>query len=297
VKVFRDRELLKTATFDTDVREPQHIDVDTKGGDFKLEVTEVTPGTKKAWRELAVSELWVYGKPGAKVHPKPTPPFVRVGGLSALTPIIEQPKKLPTIDAACRAFISDSKVSFETRQADFGVDEGPDPAFACSVAERQDVDAGTAEKPGFMTPVVLDYVTSYPGMYNMRFEGQVLGVRTSTGAFVTNVRLRGKETAMYWSLEVEPLSITTDTSAGHDALVLQAVERRVVDSDGAGTPEELHHEIVTHLGTVCVLDAHGELTCKTTSTDLMGKLKDPVRPSPTRKTPDGEIVFDVANRL
>jgi hypothetical protein len=39
-----------------------------------------------------------------------------------------------------------------------------------------------------------------PGAYNVRFEGEVLAVRTASGVHLTEVRLSARETAWYWTI-------------------------------------------------------------------------------------------------
>lgn len=292
VRVFRDRKLLMEKTLDPDVREPQRIDVGAGGGDFKLEVKEIAPGTKASWRELVVSELSVWGKPGAQLLKKPHAPPVRVGGLDPSMPTIEHPKRAATLEAACRAFEKDRREAFAERKADFGSNPwGDSDTFEARCAPGAAI---AGPKTSFVSAVELDAIDEHPFYYNQHFEGAVLGVKTSNGAFATEVPLRGKERAVYWTTEYETLSVASASSAGRDALAIQVVERRVTDSDGAGTPEELHSETVTHHGTICDLDAQGALTCRTTSTDLVAKLRDRVEPSPLRTTANGELVFDVA---
>jgi hypothetical protein len=69
--VTRDGVAIGEPTLDVDARGPQKIAIDREGGEYKLEVLETVPGTKKEWRELVVSELHVYGT---------TPRIERVGG-------------------------------------------------------------------------------------------------------------------------------------------------------------------------------------------------------------------------
>ncbi len=81
VRISRDGAVVKDAALSPDVRRPQRLDIDTAGGDFKIEVTAVVPGSHAGWREIAVSELSVLGTPGSNVRTTAGPPPVRVGGL------------------------------------------------------------------------------------------------------------------------------------------------------------------------------------------------------------------------
>jgi hypothetical protein len=68
---------------DPDDRRLQEIAVDANGGDLRIEVIEIVPGTKSAWREICVSELQVWGFLPPGVAPVPSKPGVRVGSLDA----------------------------------------------------------------------------------------------------------------------------------------------------------------------------------------------------------------------
>lgn len=69
-------------TLDTSSRALQDLAIDTSGGDLRIEITGVVPGTRKTWREVCVSELEVWGTlPGGASEP--LPPDVVVGSLDA----------------------------------------------------------------------------------------------------------------------------------------------------------------------------------------------------------------------
>jgi hypothetical protein len=70
---------------DPGVRTMQTLDVDASGGDFKLEIAEVTAGTKREWNEVCVSELTVLGTAGPMLQDEKAPP-VTVGSLIPLAP-------------------------------------------------------------------------------------------------------------------------------------------------------------------------------------------------------------------
>ena len=48
-------------SLDPSMRELQSVALDTKGKTVRIEILEVTPGSKKNWREVCVSELQVWG--------------------------------------------------------------------------------------------------------------------------------------------------------------------------------------------------------------------------------------------
>lgn len=65
VRVTRDGVSLGEHALDPDSRAFQRIAVDAPGGDFKIEVLAVKPGSRAAWKELVMSELRVFGLAGA----------------------------------------------------------------------------------------------------------------------------------------------------------------------------------------------------------------------------------------
>lgn len=61
VRVLHEGELVATADLDTDSRELQNIDVDARGGVWRIELDGLVPGTMPGYREVCVSELRVLG--------------------------------------------------------------------------------------------------------------------------------------------------------------------------------------------------------------------------------------------
>lgn len=64
VAISRDGQKLKEASLDPAKRGLQTIAVDGPGGDYRIDVVETLPGSRKEWKELTVSELKVLGRPG-----------------------------------------------------------------------------------------------------------------------------------------------------------------------------------------------------------------------------------------
>lgn len=134
VRVTRDGTKILEHTFDPDVRDFQRIVLDAPGGDFKLEVLETKPGTKKEWRELVVSELRVLGVAGAAKRATTSIPHVHVGGFDARPPAIVATKPAPrpsvsksavSIDALCKEWLDGPMTAF--RALDGGADDTPWP--------------------------------------------------------------------------------------------------------------------------------------------------------------------------
>ena len=83
VRVLRDGAPVVERALDPAVRTLQEIPIDQSGGEYKIEVLEVVPGTKPAWREISVSELEIWGTLGPITPPSPGAPVVRVGSFDA----------------------------------------------------------------------------------------------------------------------------------------------------------------------------------------------------------------------
>lgn len=128
-------ELLEHVALDVDRREPQRIAFDRPGGGYVLEVEEVVPGTKRAWRELALSELQVLGIPGKDRYAKPRFPNVTV------SPVPNPRWPLPGTENA--SYLG----HYEEMLGDFTPD-------ACKAYERAVHDPLTAEakRQGFNLP-------------------------------------------------------------------------------------------------------------------------------------------------
>ena len=83
VRVTRDGVSLGEHALDPDSRALQRIALDAQGGDFKIEVLAVKPGTRAAWKELVMSELRVFGVAGGAKRASASVPHVQIGSLDA----------------------------------------------------------------------------------------------------------------------------------------------------------------------------------------------------------------------
>lgn len=81
VRVFRAGTAILDKRLDPGSRSLQELPIDAPGGDFRIEVTELVPGTEATWREVCVSELEVWGTLPGSLKPVPQQPTVRVGSL------------------------------------------------------------------------------------------------------------------------------------------------------------------------------------------------------------------------
>jgi hypothetical protein len=78
-------------------RKPQPIDLDEPGGDFEIRVLETLPGSEPRWKELAVSELRVWGRAGG-ARPNPSHlPRMAVGDLDGVRPHVEPARAKPPV--------------------------------------------------------------------------------------------------------------------------------------------------------------------------------------------------------
>ncbi|HEY4180049.1 MAG TPA: hypothetical protein VGM90_24570 [Kofleriaceae bacterium] len=85
VALSRDGKRLLETTLDIENRDLQTLKLDAGGGDYRIDVLTTVPGSKKTWKEVAVSELEVWGTP-APIEPnaKKGPPLVvKIGDLDA----------------------------------------------------------------------------------------------------------------------------------------------------------------------------------------------------------------------
>jgi hypothetical protein len=78
VRVLRDGRVLGEHPLDIAERGLQRIPVGGPGGDYRVEVLATAPGSKRAWREICISELRVVGEVRGPLRPGAMP-VVRVG--------------------------------------------------------------------------------------------------------------------------------------------------------------------------------------------------------------------------
>lgn len=83
VRVTRAGETLVEHALDVGSREVQSIPVEGGGGDYRIEIVEVAPGTREGWRETCVSELRVMGR-APDARPDRYRPLAAIGELPAL---------------------------------------------------------------------------------------------------------------------------------------------------------------------------------------------------------------------
>lgn len=149
--LLRDGKELKEVTLDAERRTKQAITIDAPapGGTYRLVVRETVPGTKKAWRELVVSELAVLGHAGAAREPihlakvvvapgsAPAPRVASLGPASS-----PSGRTAPSLVAFCTAWKAD--VAREVAH-----DLAPGTSAEAECKEDTDVPAVTGLAPGW----------------------------------------------------------------------------------------------------------------------------------------------------
>lgn len=149
--LLRDGKELKEVALDPERRTKQAITIDAPaaGGTYRLVVRETVPGTKKAWRELVVSELAVLGHAGAAREPihlakvvvapgsAPAPRVASLGPASS-----PSGRTAPSLVAFCTAWKAD--VAREVAH-----DLAPGTSAEAECKEDTDVPAVTGLAPGW----------------------------------------------------------------------------------------------------------------------------------------------------
>ncbi|WP_394845899.1 hypothetical protein LZC95_00360 [Pendulispora brunnea] len=262
VRVWRDGVAGSEVALDIEKRAPQRIAVNAAGGEYRIEIVDVVPGTKKEWRELVVSEFAVWGRPGATQLERAEAPAVRVGSLDA-------PAKASTPHAI----------------ADKGID-GPYeslPAFCKAHTESatEMFKNGADEYPGFIdgpycvvdAPLVQGAIPSpFSEVGTVRVTSwntkeRVVWLKTPTGVFVTAVALsredlRSPGCAGGCSQEMKDAQFVT--TAKGPALVVKYFEHCFdnpwpsSDPDGAIEGASRYSENAA----VCYIDSTGAPSCK-----------------------------------
>ncbi len=111
---------------DPESRTLQDIPIDGPGGDFRIEVRDAIPGTRRDWREICVSELEVWGTPAPGTPLRRTMPEIAIGSLDAAP--------LPSPDLVAQGlpdYASIEDYCTEFRGPHAGCDPADDSCAAC----------------------------------------------------------------------------------------------------------------------------------------------------------------------
>jgi hypothetical protein len=120
------------------------------------------------------------------------------------------------------------------------------------------------------------------------FKGTLLTVRTTTGLFITEERMSGTETGLYWTMRWHSLGTLWVTTPLGPRLALQTTMSRATDSDGLGG----HSEETDLLTTLCVLSAKGP-QCKTKESKVADDADASVFAVPVYVNDAGTVTFDI----
>jgi hypothetical protein len=182
VAISRNGKRIREAAVDPNVRGMQTIAVDDAGGDYKVEVTDTLPGTKKEWKELVVSEFRVLGKPGKLLRA----PNERLHvALKTLEPQDETPYGVqtfeskapePSIAKVCDAFLKESATTLLTARAED--------------LRLQDVTFGKPTCTEIASPAPFSATADYKSvhalsLYNGIMKSKSIVVETKRGFFLT----------------------------------------------------------------------------------------------------------------
>ncbi len=259
VRLSREGKAIKEVDLDPNKRDLQAIAIDEPGGDFKLEVLATLPGTKKEWKELAVSELRVWGRAGG-APPNPTHiPKTAIGNLDGVPPHVVpkrrdySPGPYASVAELCRAW---------------------DAMITPAMKERGD------RYPGFIEPPYCQGGGGTRGVPESAFaqgpfkggqivvlvgpesEAAYLALRTEKGWAKTDVSLWSRSVAdpgcLHGTNHRFEDAALQKTSTGQEVLVVRVLHKEIwwaqmeADQNGASTWET---------GYACRVDAAGLATC------------------------------------
>jgi len=287
VRLSQGKRVIREVALDPSVRAPQRIEVGAAGGEYRLEILAVQPGSKATWRELTVSELAVIGTPGKTSHKKPVAPLVRVGSLAGDLRAVSVVAEGATREAACAALLKDENEA---------LDEGKsEPWWQGETPETPSCTPGAAVlAPGGPIEVFTVHVeTIAPGPYHVRFSGELLAFRTPKRVWITSARVSGDETAWFWKIHYDRLAAEWVDGPKGKRLAIQVSEGRVTDSDGyAEDPRDLHSEALSHVGVGCDV-APAPPTCLAEETRLADSVAKKLTRGAVKIGDDGEARFAV----
>jgi hypothetical protein len=124
VAVSHNGKRIKEAALDPAERGMQTIAIGDTGGDYKVEVIDTLPGSKREWKELVVSEFRVLGKPG---ETKRSPTDRLHVALRSLEPADETPFGVQTFEsiaqertfsAVCGAWVKTAQTALPSARAE-----------------------------------------------------------------------------------------------------------------------------------------------------------------------------------
>ncbi|MBX3228456.1 MAG: hypothetical protein KIT84_07375 [Labilithrix sp.] len=260
VRLSRGGTVVKEVDLDPSKRSLQAIDVDEPGGDFRLDVLATQPGTEKAWRELAVSELRVWGRAGGAPENPAHLPKVAIGALDGTRSHAKPAKTDPapvgpfgTIEDLCKTY---DRVMTPLIDLAFPGDrypgkiEGPHCAEDTVAAATATIAQGPFKSARFVR---------FDGVEEQR---SLLVLETASGFSRTNVELWSRfhddPGCLHGSHhEVEDARLV-QTSTGQDVVIVRVLDR---DVRWAQLDPTLQGLTTTERAYACRVDAKGAATC------------------------------------
>jgi hypothetical protein len=270
IELIRDGQSLGEFPLDVNQRGLQPIAVAGEGGIYRILVKATVPGTRRDWRELAVSELRVMGDPGKELRPPEERIQVAVGGLENYSPdelrtsgmaIRESdadPLAFATPEALCANFVKSAKAGAAellSNASGRGI-EKLDTPFCHVIAEEHAI----APNPIYSNPTA---VLVSDGLWKRK----QLVVKVQRGYVLIPVFWQSEDPldpgcpSIFRTERIEPLRIEN----GH--LVVTETGRRYVEGSKDGKATYLTIQGATWCG-----EAGGKLTCHSYDPSNVGSL-------------------------
>jgi len=281
IELIRDGQSLGEFPLDVNQRGLQPIAVSGPGGTYRILVKSTVPGSRRDWRELAVSELRVMGDPGKDLRPPEERIQVAVGGLDNYSPDELQtsgmairetdadPLAFATPEALCANFVKNAKAGAAellSSASGQGIEKLSTP-FCHAIAEEHAIPSN----PIYSNPIT---VLVFDGLWKRK----QLVVKVQRGYVLIPV---------YWQSE-DPLDPGCPSIFRTERLEPVRVENGhlVVTETGRRTME------ASEDGKVTYLEIHGATWCKETGGKLTCHAYDPANVGSLDKfsiAPDGTL--------
>lgn len=291
VRVYRHNRRVSDVSLDPTMRQPQRIEINQPGGDFKIMVTSVVDGPPLPPHGLAVSQLSVMGTVSSTVRRQWKAPPVQVGQLGPMDVTTSTFPAAPSVLRSCEDFIRYNDTALdEDRGSPWRSGAEPAAPTRCQPARETQ---GMA--PPFTLTARIDIEQDLVGPDAVTFRGAVLGVEMPGHFFQTDVRIAGEERSGATRTTYTLLGLDNPRWKDSSRIVVQVLETRIGDDEprpairraGGDAREQL-----THVGSVCTLapGKPAQLTCTTTRSRILGG-RAPAMPSQLSVSDAGDVSF------